>query len=431
MVKNNVNDFNLQSYEKTSEEKTVVKTVVSTDPFRDYTPTGFIPLLMQYARQKGLFSCFKSLHLERKEIDYSDLDMIKTWIAAIACGCSYTKDINYVLKPYPGTARMLGLDSFPEQSSCNRFLKAFSWRSLIGLDNSFNQTAKLLYPEDVIPVLDVDCTGIIANGATYEYNEKGYFPKKRGERGYQLMYGYANDFILSLFLDPGDTSHGARFWDSYYNVCENFGPDSIMMIRGDSIHGSGLNIEELMELNQAFVLRGYDSRTARKFSQDIPRNQWLDFDDYTSFCDIGWQKISSCKYPIKIVIQRIYRPKADKELYRFICINIKDLYGDECIWLYNNRADIESLIKTEKNGLHITNLKSRKYTANLAFMYLASITHNLITAFRNKVLSKIGLENHGIKEITKRLMNIPAKIDKDSNLLFPELHPMVKQMFNN
>jgi hypothetical protein len=92
---------------------------------------------------------------------------------------------------------------------------------------------------------------------------------------------------------------------------------------------------------------------------------------------------------------------------------------------------IEKLIETEKNGLHITELKSRTYTANQAFLYLASITHNLITSFRDEVLSKIGLGDNGIKEITRRLMNIPAKIGKNDKLLLPESHPMAKQMFKN
>lgn len=412
-----------------SEEKMIVETIVSTDSFKNYTPNGFIPLLMQYAKQKDLFSFFEHLNLNRKEVDYNHLDFIKTWIMAIACGCSYTKDINYVLKPYPGTARLLGMSSFPEQSNCNRFLKAFTFKNLSELDFIFNQITKLLYPQKIIKVYDVDATGIIANGKTYEYNEKGYFSKKRGQHGYQIMFGHANNYILSIFLDPGNTSTGARFWDSYYTVCENFGPENIKMIRGDSIHGSGHNIEELIEINQAFVLRGYDSRTAKKFSKNIPKNQWLELDDNSKYCDIGWHKITSCKYPVKIIIQKIYKPKKKKYLYRFLCLNIHGLNGDECSWLYNGRVGIEKVIETEKNGLHIKELKSRKYTANQVFLYFASITHNLITSFRDKVLTKIGLGDNGIKEITRRLMHIPAKIGKNDKLLLPESHPMVKRMF--
>ncbi len=404
---------------------------MSTDSFTNYTPTGFIPLLIQYAKQKGIFSLFDFLDLKRKEVKYSHLDMVKTWIMAIACGCSYTKDINYVLKPYPGTANLLGLDSFPEQSNCNRFLRTFTFHNLVELDYIFNQIARLLYPCEIIPVYDIDCTGLIANGKTYEFNKKGYFPKRRGERGYQLMLGHADNYILSFFLDSGNTNPGARFWDSYYTICENFGPENIKMIRGDSIHGSGPNMEELMKLDQTFVLRGYDSRTAKNFSKNIPEYKWVDFDNNTKIYDIGWQKISSCKYPLKIVLQKIYKPKKKKIIYRSLCLNIKGLYDDECLWLYNGRVSIESLIETEKNGLHITKLKSRGYIANQVFLYLAFITHNLITSFRNEVLSQIGLENNGIKDITRRLMNIPAKIGKNNKLYFPEAHPMIKQMFKN
>jgi hypothetical protein len=45
------------------EERVIVDTIVSTDSFTDYTPTGFIPLLMQYAKQKGIFEYFKTVKL--------------------------------------------------------------------------------------------------------------------------------------------------------------------------------------------------------------------------------------------------------------------------------------------------------------------------------------------------------------------------------
>ena len=49
--------------------------------------------------------------------------------------------------------------------------------------------------------------------------------------------------------------------------------------------------------------------------------------------------------------------------------------------------------------------------------------------FRKDVLSDFGLENLGIKEIVKRLMNIPAKVKNDGNILkliFPDNHPYTK-----
>jgi len=386
---------------------------------------------MQYAKQKGIFSYFENLNLERKEVNYSHLDMIKTFITAIACGCSYIKDINYELKPYLGTANLLGMDSFPEQSNCNRFIRDFTFQNITEMDYIFNQIAKQLYSKEVIYDYDVDCTGLIANGKTYEFSEKGYFPNNRGAKGYQLMLGTSDDFILSMFFDPGNTSPGARFWDSYYNVCENFGQENIKFIRGDSIHGSGPNIQELMEINQPFLLRGYKSNTARNFSKNVPKNKWIEFDNCTKICDIGWKNISSCRYKVNIVLQKIYRPKKDKTIYRFLTSNIKGLTGPEKAWLYNDRVDIEILIEAEKNGLHITDFNTRSYTGNIIMMYLAFITHNVITSFRKEVLSKINLGDCGIKKITKKLMNIPAKIGKKGELKFPKLHPMIKRMFKN
>lgn len=407
----------------------VIDTVIAKESFEDYLPTGFLPLLMKYAQQRDLFSLFDHLNFFSKEVEYTHLDKIKTILAAIACGCAYTKDINYKLKPYQGTARMLGLNSFPDQSQINRFLREFTFQNLSELDLVFNESIRLFYPRKKIDVLDVDATGLIAQGKTYEGNKKGYVTEKRGVRGYQLMLGYAHDYIFANFLDPGNTNAGARFWDSYYTVAETIGRENIKIVRADGIHGTGPNIQELIEINQPFIIRGYHPKTAKKFSKGIPEYEWSSFENGVKICDIGWQRITNCKYPVRVILQRYFKPKKAKTIYRHLYTNIDGIKDDETVWLYNGRVDIESMIDAQKNGIYIRKLKTRNYKGIKAFIYFACIVHNLITAFRQDVLSEIGLENSGIKEITRRLMDIPAKIGDKNEIIFPESHPMIRRIF--
>ncbi len=34
--------------------------------------------------------------------------------------------------------------------------------------------------------VDIDQCGLVANGQTYEFTRQGYFPRQRGDEGYQL-----------------------------------------------------------------------------------------------------------------------------------------------------------------------------------------------------------------------------------------------------
>ena len=54
---------------------------------------------------------------------------------------------------------------------------------IFGLAAHYYSLASML-PDKVD--IDIDSTGLIANGRTYQLNRKGYFAKRKGERGYRL-----------------------------------------------------------------------------------------------------------------------------------------------------------------------------------------------------------------------------------------------------
>src|SRR5689334_22674889 len=62
------------------------------------------------------------LHLAVKTLDYTPLQKLQTLLCSLAVGCTWTKDINPKLRPYPLAAQLLGMERFPDQSSVNRFL---------------------------------------------------------------------------------------------------------------------------------------------------------------------------------------------------------------------------------------------------------------------------------------------------------------------
>lgn len=87
------------------------------------------------------------------------------------------------------------------------------------------------------------------------------------------------------------------------------------------------------------------------------------------------------------------------------------------------------MYKSSKNGLHINKLHTRDYLGLQASINFTSIVHNMITSFRKEILCNLGLEDKGINEITRRLMDFSAKLGEDNSLIFPEEHPYIKRMF--
>jgi len=79
--------------------------------------------------------------------------------------------------------------------------------------------------ENVIVIVDIDQSGLIANGKTYELADKGYFSKKKNQRGYQLSTAFCggeSSETLSMYLDPGNTHCSTRFNNPVKDIPWNY-----------------------------------------------------------------------------------------------------------------------------------------------------------------------------------------------------------------
>lgn len=67
---------------------------------------------------------------------------------------------------------------------------------------------------------------------------------------------------------------------------------------------------------------------------------------------------------------------------------------------------------------------------NGVYLSIASATHNLISLFRDKVLSRTGIEDLGIQAIVKKLAGISAKFEKEQGkmiIFFPAGHELARR----
>lgn len=372
-----------------------------------------------------------------KELTYSNFDRVKTLMASIAVGCQSGKDINHKLTPYKGAAHCCQLEQFPDQSQINRFLRRFDLSNIRELDSIFEQLLRLygLWRSEPKVDIDFDCTGLVVYGRTYQFARRGYFPRKRSSRGYQLSLATTANVpfkeILSLHLDPGNTSHDTRFWDAIYQVAEILGDlDRIGVVRADSASGTGANIEELLDHHLSFVLKGMSCRTAENLAKKLAYQNWIPLDFFIRIADMHEQKIPQCRYPVRVIVVETTSPKGRKK-YSHLYTDLEK-EPEVLFHQYNQRQNIESIIKEDKYGLHLTHLRTRQYLGILSFLYFVMITYNLLSLFRYHVLRGTDLEKLSIIQLSNKLMDIPAKIQAKNNqlfLAFPENHQLCRKFF--
>lgn len=404
-------------------------------------PSGFLCLLAKFAEHIGFFDLLENqIQLPNKQVTYTHLDKMKTLIAAIATGCRYIQDINYQLRPYPVLAQSLNMIQFPEQSTINRLLHQLSGANLTQLDALFETSLRQWGWCQKQPKVnfDFDNTGLIVYGHTFTFARKGYFPKHPGAKGYQLAmaYSYGNEpnEILSLHLDPGNSPPAARFWDAFYQVVEILGSvERIGIVRADAAQGTGENIQELIETGVDFVIKGFHPLTARNFAQNVAESQWISTDFFSKVVDLGLRKITNCAHPVRVILIRTYNSRKEQIEFSHLYVRLtqENMQAPEIYDFYNKRQNIEALFKCEKNGLHLTPMKTRKFASSLAFLYFHVVTFNLLNWFKVEVLKNTPFENMGMGELVEKLMKIPAYVkawSRQLELNFPNEHPMIKKL---
>lgn len=405
--------------------------------FTDLLPTGALLLLLYFADRIGFFDLFgRHFRVPLKLVDYTPLQKLQTLVCSLAVGCSWTKDINHKLRPYRQAAQFLGMKRFPDQSTINRFLHQLGYPQRRQLDLILElllQRFGLWSSQSRVP-LDIDSTGLMVDGSSYEFARKGHFPRQRGRRGYRLSvastYSSGGSEILALFLDPANSAPAGRLWDCLYQAAEVVGSlDRIGLIRADAAFGSGPTVEELIELELPFILKGVNNQTALKFSRQVDPADWQRLDLFTRVCDLGPQRISQCHYPVRVVLIELVTRRFDRFSYSHLSTTLSSEQADAptLFHSYNERQRIESLFKEAKEGLSITHLRTRRFVPIESFLILAAITFNLLVWFRHLFLAHLDLQHLGLCEITQKLMDIPAQVSWQSDQLrldFPAHHPL-------
>jgi hypothetical protein len=404
-------------------------------------PTGALGLLIAFAQHAGFFEPFAThLDVPLKTCLYTPLQKLQTLICSLAVGCAWTKAINHKLRPYPSAAALLGMTRFPEQSSVNRFLHRLGPAQSLHLELIGERLLERfgLWQQHATVDLDIDSTGLLVYGETYEQSRKGYFPRQRGRRGYRLALASTSQApgpeILAAFLDPANAAPAGRLWDCVYQAAEVVGSLARLgVIRADAVYGTGPNVEHLLDLGLGFMIKGCCDKTALNFARTVEPTRWEPVDFFTRVCDLGPQSISHCRHPIRVVLVELMTRRYDHPSFSHLYTTLSPTDADaaQLFERYNGRQRIEALIKTAKHGLSIKHLRTRRLAPIRSFLQVAALTFNLLVWFRHYLLAQVDLDRLGLFDLTHTLMDIPAKCAVDGHQLrlsFPEHHPLASAL---
>lgn len=409
------------------------------------TVSAFLMMVLEYGQEIGLFSLLGSkVKVKMKQVKYSLVTKAQTIMASLVMGCGNTKAINETLEPERAAASYLWLERLPDQSQINRYLTRFSEDNVAQLGEV--HTEMMIRQSQARQaagwvVVDIDQCGLVANGKTYEFKRKGYFPRKRGEEGYQMSAAYigAYDEAVQMYLDPGNAHCSHRLGDLLRDIDRIFdrSDTTVTLIRRlDAGYDSPANRALLVGLPGHFILKSRQPALARKLAQQVPRQEWIPVDDMVHGTELP--TLDGCRR----LLYEFHLPDGTLE-YSLLHTNLPgDLFGiRRCFSFYNERQTIESFFAQSRHIYNIQNLRSRKFNAIYAFLRFVFLTHNLIHWLKQSRFAQTPLVEATTRDLVHHVARVRAywnwsgtfnlfilRSNRWADLLLDALQPRVIQL---
>lgn len=395
------------------------------DEKQEETVSVFLMMMLDYASESDLWQMLsQTVNVKMKEVLYSRLNKAQTVIASLITGCGHTQAINEKLSDEDAAANYLGMLRFPDQSQINRYLTRFNEANVEELGQvhaeMFVKQSQARRAKGQL-VIDIDQCGLVANGKSYELAHKGYFPRKRGEQGYQMSMAYigAYDEAVQLYLDAGNVGCRSRLADLLRDIDRQLGQDNpgVTLIRRlDAGYDSLDNRRVLADLSGYFIMKGGRSDTAARLAAQLPRQDWIPVAETVHGAELAPED------GLRRLVYEFYLADGSCT-YSMLYTNLpsKDFGIIRCFEFYNQRQTIESFFAQSRHVYNIQNMRSRQFTAIYAFLRFVFMTHNLIHWAKQKCLAHTEFANATSKQLFRQVGRVRARIRWDGqwHLLIP------------
>lgn len=383
---------------------------------QEETVSVLLMAVLEYAKDSPLFNYLDRVKVKMKTVRFSPLNKAQTIIASLVMGCKHTKAINEVLPSELAAANYLGMPRFPDQSQINRYLTRFSTDNVTQLREAHAQMfmcqsqARRVVGQIVV---DIDQCGLVANGQSYEFARKGYFPHKRGEQGYQVSAAYVGAYeeAVQMYLDPGNVASKQRLPDLLRDVDRQLAADNpgvVLIRRLDAGYDSSEHRRLLAQLPGFLLMKSAEGGSATALAHTIPHQAWLSVAE----------GVHGTELPTYDDIRRV--------LYEF------DLADGSCTYsmlvtnlpatdfgvmglfeFYNQRQTIEAFFCQSRQVFHIQTLRSRHFNAIAAFLHFVFLTHNLLVWVKQARFAHTDLATTSMRQLVGKLTHVRAHITWD------------------
>lgn len=386
-------------------------------------------LLFEQAKNEGIFELIEqNLIFENTSTNRIKMNHIKTMICGHFIGIDKLERLK-VLRVDPL------IDEFDiqvkEPETVSRFLNHFSFKTTQMLRNINFKVFKGLFSKKKLKFITIDIDSSVINVEGHQEGAiKGYNPKKRGNRCYNIQFAFCDELkaYVTGSLRSGDAHSKNGACEMIKELVANIKTEDVdILFRMDNGYFDEEIIKTIEFLGCKYLIKGKAYSTLVSKVTD-PFISFVKDEEGREMAEI-FTRLNTWDKDRRFVVYRVPQPKKDREQlsliqedeyqYFFFVTNTEESKEDVII-NYEKRGNCENYIKEAKYDMGVGSLLLKSFWANEAVFQLMMLAYNVFLIFKFHALTAAEYRQQ-VKTFRLKYVFLPAKIVRTARYVIMRL----------
>ncbi len=358
---------------------------------KNLTSNAGLYLLLKHANQQGIFDLIDhNLLFDSASTNKIKMNHIKTMLCGNFIGIDKLERLKLLQSdPLVNEFNI----SIKEPETVSRFLGNFSYKTTHMLrEINFKVFRKLLRKSKLKAItIDIDSSVVNVEGHQ-EGAVKGFNPKKRGNRCYNLQFAFCDELkaYITGYVRSGNayTANGAG--EIIKEIVAQIKRDDLeILFRMDS----GYFDEEIIEIIESadcqYLIKGKEYPTLAS-QVTASTTSFMKGEEGRETTEL-FTKLDTWDKDRRFVVSRVMKPEKERaqlsflegdEFDYFYFVTNTELTSEKVVTAYEKRGNAENYIKEAKYDMAVGRLLLKSFWANEAIFQLMMLTYNLFLLFK-------------------------------------------------
>ena len=358
---------------------------------KNLTSNAGLFLLLEHANKNGIFDLIDhGLVFDSTSTNKIKMNHIKTMLCGNIIGIDKLERLKLLQSdPLVNEFNI----SIKEPETVSRFLGNFSYKTTQMLrEINFKIFRKLLRKSKLKAItIDIDSSVVNVEGHQ-EGAVKGFNPKKRGNRCYNLQFAFCDELkaYITGYVRSGNTYTANGAAEMIKEIVDQIKTDDLeILFRMDSGYFDDEIIEIIESAGCQYLIKGKEYPTLAS-QVTAPTISFMKSEEGRETTEL-FTKLDTWDKDRRFVVSRVLKPEKDRaqlsflegdEFEYFYFVTNTELPSEKVGIAYEKRGNAENYIKEAKYDMAVGRLLLKSFWANEAIFQLMMLTYNLFLLFK-------------------------------------------------